>query len=346
MLLKDFDFNLPKELIAQYPRDKRDESDLLIISNSDNNFIKTKFSKIIDYLEHNDVLVLNNSMVINAKLILQTANKNIECYINKHLYDNVWHAFAKPSRKLNKGDIFYFDNHQIIIKDKLDMGQIEIEFKLDNLSTFEFLEIYGSTPLPPYIKRDENADDINIDKERYQTVYGLHPGSVAAHTAGLHFTNELLEKITAKGIQIAFVTLHIGAGTFLPIKTDNIQDHKMHEETYYIDEHNASIINKAKLESRRVIAVGTTSLRVLESNVYNRLVKYGSGKTNLFITPNFKFQIADMLISNFHLPKSTLFILLCAFIGQKKALKAYDYAIKNNMRFFSYGDATLSYLQK
>ena len=375
MKLSDFDFDLPSELIAQYPSDKRDHSDLLI---AETKAFKTKFYNILDYLKEGDLLVFNNSKVIKAKLHL---GKNITINLNQKLSDDSWSAFAKPARKLSIGDEFIFDNHKVIITEKLAMGEIEVKFELDNISVFEFLDKYGEMPLPVYIRRShslchtndllchtresghpENLDsglrrnDIEecrndtkerrndiIDNERYQTIYSQIEGSVAAPTAGLHFTKDILDKHKEKGVQTAFLTLHVGAGTFLPVKTENIHEHKMHTEYCSITPETAEIINKAKQEGRRIIAVGTTTLRTLESACNKSIIKTGSFETDIFITPGFKFQTADMLLTNFHFPKSTLFMLICAFAGFKEMHELYKYAIKEKMRFFSYGDATLLY---
>lgn len=362
MKLSDFDFDLPLELIAQNPENKRDNSNLLIAAKD--GYITTKFYNIIDYLKKGDLLVFNNSKVIKAKLNL---NKKITINLNQRVANIVnsvegekpitnrgeasnnvgkfksidyWSAFAKPARKLCAGDEFYFDNHKIIITKKLVMGEIRVKFELDNISVFDFLDKYGEMPLPLYIKRPEAQKS---DNERYQTVYSSVQGSVAAPTAGLHFTNDIISKLQEKGIQTAFVTLHVGAGTFMPVKTENINEHKMHTEYCSITPEAAAIINKAKQEKRRIIAVGTTSLRTLESSCINGNIQSGEFETNIFITPGFKFQIVDMLLTNFHFPKSTLFMLVCAFAGFKEMHELYKYAIKEQMRFFSYGDATLLY---
>jgi len=341
MKLSDFDFDLPSELIAQRPSDKRDHSDLLIAALEP---IKTKFYNIIDYLKEGDLLVFNNSKVIKAKLHL---GKNITINLNKKLHNNCWAAFAKPARKLHIDDEFYFDNHKVIIAEKFAMGEIKVKFELDDISVFEFLDKYGEMPLPLYIRRDMDSrfrgNDIVYDNDCYQTIYSQIEGSVAAPTAGLHFTKEILDKLKAKNIQTTFLTLHVGAGTFLPVKTENIHEHKMHTEYCSITPETAEIINKAKQEKRRIIAVGTTTLRTLESSCNNGTVKAGDFETDIFITPGFKFQTADMLLTNFHFPKSTLFMLICAFAGFKEMHELYKYAIKEKMRFFSYGDATLLY---
>ncbi|WP_425363649.1 tRNA preQ1(34) S-adenosylmethionine ribosyltransferase-isomerase QueA [Candidatus Tisiphia endosymbiont of Hybos culiciformis] len=346
MKLADFDFTLPSELIAQKPEKKRDESNLLVAA-PNNHLVQTKFHDIIDYLCPGDLMVFNDTKVIKAKLLLNKAGKKIELYLNKAISDNYWHGFAKPSKRLNIEDQFEFAGNKIIISKKLGMGQVEVTFVLDNISVFEFLEKYGEVPLPPYIKRcGSSIEDANLeDANRYQTIYSKNPGAVAAPTAGLHFSDQLLASIKAKNIETAFITLHVGAGTFLPVKTDDIDQHQMHSEYYHIDKKTEDMINKAKKENRRIIAVGTTTLRALESNSIansvNGQIINGGFETDIFIRPGFKFQIVDMLVTNFHLPKSTLFMLVCAFAGYQEIKDIYKYAIDKKMRFFSYGDATL-----
>lgn len=342
MKLSDFNFELPAELIAQHPCEKRDHSDVLIPA-SENSFKKIKFFEIVDYFRNGDVLVFNDSKVINAQLTLSKGHKKININLNRQLADGVWTGFARPARKLEVGDSFSFDKHQIIIEKKLENGEVHFKFVLgDGISIFKFLELYGQIPLPVYIKRK----DINPEDEvRYQNVYSNIEGSVAAPTAGLHFTEELLEAIRAKGVETCFVTLHVGAGTFLPVKTENIAEHKMHIEYCQVSQESADLMNKAKNEGRRVIIVGTTALRTLESCSQDGKVIAGSKETDIFITPGYQFQIADMLLTNFHLPKSTLFMLVCAFAGINRMKNLYKYAIDNKMRFFSYGDAMLLTLQ-
>ncbi|MCC8399292.1 MAG: tRNA preQ1(34) S-adenosylmethionine ribosyltransferase-isomerase QueA [Rickettsia endosymbiont of Platyusa sonomae] len=355
MKLSDFDFTLPSELIAQNPAKKRDESNLLVAA-PNNHLVQTKFHDIIDYLCPGDLMVFNDTKVINAKLLLNKSGKKIELYLNKAISDNYWHGFAKPSKRLVIADQFEFAGNKIIISKKLGMGQVEVAFALDNISIFEFLEKYGEIPLPPYIKRGERLpkdanleDDIGnseeFDYNRYQTVYSNNPGAVASPTAGLHFSEQLLALVKAKNIETAFITLHVGAGTFLPVKTEDIDQHQMHSEYYHIDKKTEDMINKAKKENRRIIAVGTTTLRALESNAIanNGQITNGGFETAIFIRPGFKFQIVDMLVTNFHLPKSTLFMLVCAFAGYQEITNIYKYAIDQKMRFFSYGDATLLY---
>lgn len=342
MKLSDFDFTLPPELIAHVPSEKRDGS-ILLVAPPDKDLVQDKFYNIIDYILPSDLIVFNDIKVIKAKLSLNTGTRKIDLYLNKQISDNYWHGFAKPSKKLNENDQFDFDHHSVVIRKKLGMGQVEVEFKLDNILLFDFLEQYGEIPLPPYIKRAEVESGKIPQDNRYQTVYANKPGAVAAPTAGLHFTNELIEKVKAKGTEIAFITLHVGAGTFLPVKTEDIDQHKMHSEYCYIDNDTANVINNAKMAGRRIIAVGTTVVRTLESAAIDGQIKAGGFETSIFIRPGFKFQIVDMLITNFHLPKSTLLMLVCAFAGYNKITEIYQYAIDHKMRFFSYGDATLLY---
>lgn len=337
MQLSDFTYNLPKELIAQEPSIRRDHSNLLVVNNL--SLIKTKFFNIMQFIRPNDLIVFNNSKVLKTRLLLVKNEKKVELYFTSHTSkeQNVWQCFAKPSKRLQEGDIFEFDEHKIIVLKKFPLGSINIKIELYNINIFAFLERYGLMPLPPYIKNSNPS----LDEDRYQTVYSKYHGSAAAPTAGFHFTNELLEEIKSRKIETSFITLHIGSGTFLPIRTENLNDHKMHSEHFHISEESANVINKAKTEGRRIIAVGTTSLRALESACIDGIIKAGNFETDLFVKPGFKFQVVDTLITNFHLPKSTLFVLVCAFAGKDKIFDAYNYAINEKMRFFSYGDAML-----
>ena len=336
MQLSDFDFELPVELIAQSPASQRDHSNLLIPDSLGNRIVK--FYNLLDYLQEGDLLVFNDSRVVNTKLTLHSGERKINVNLNKPSGVNSWLGFAKPAKKLKEGDEFVFDNHKIVIKKKLEAGEIEIEFQTDNISIFDFLDKYGQVPLPQYIKRPENNFE---DIERYQNVYSRAKGSVAAATAGLHFSEALLQKIKDKNVETAFVTLHVGAGTFLPVKTENIHEHKMHSEWCEISVEAADAINAAKKSDRRIIIVGTTAMRTLESCSRENIVYPRLMETDIFITPGYKFQIADILITNFHLPKSTLFMLICAFAGHVEMQELYKYAIANKMRFFSYGDAMM-----
>lgn len=334
--LSDFDFALPQDLIAQKPAEKRDESSLLLPGEKGNEIVK--FHQIIDQIFPGDILVFNDSRVVNAQLTLQKDTKSINVNLNKPVSENIWVGFAKPGKKLKTGDEFKFGQHKIRVNNKLESGDIEFKFILKDIGIFDFLDIYGQVPLPQYIRRPEKSIE---DLERYQTVYSKKKGSVAAATAGLHFTEELIEKIRLKGAETAFVTLHVGAGTFLPVKTENVLEHKMHSEWCEISRGAADKINCAKKEGRRVIIIGTTAMRTIESCAQNGIVVPKIMETNIFITPGYKFQIADMLLTNFHLPKSTLFMLVCAFAGYEEMHLLYKFAIDKKMRFFSYGDAML-----
>jgi S-adenosylmethionine:tRNA ribosyltransferase-isomerase len=335
MQLSDFDFDLPETLIAQEPTSIWEHSNLLIAAANPE---IVGFYNLPNYLVAGDLLVFNNSRVIKAKLVIPKNDKEININLNRPIGDNRWLGFARPSRRLEEGDEFNFGTHKLKIKKKLNFGEIEIEFSLNELDLFDFLDQYGQVPLPQYIKRVKSKEE---DVQRYQNVYSQPKGSVAAATAGLHFSHDLIEKIVAKNIEMAFVTLHVGAGTFLPVKTENIADHKMHSEWCEVSQETADKINSAKKDGRRVIVVGTTAMRTLESCSENNIVFAGSKETSIFITPGYKFQIADVLITNFHLPKSTLFMLVCAFAGYEEMKNIYKYAIDNKMRFFSYGDAMM-----
>jgi S-adenosylmethionine:tRNA ribosyltransferase-isomerase len=330
MLLSDFDFSIPKNLIAKYPLPERQASRLLVVPD----LSVSIFKDLHNFAKPNDVLVLNNSKVIKSRIIID----DIEIFLHQKLAENLWQAFVKPGKKITPNLCFNIDTHKLVIKDKLPDGQVVVEL-ISDVDVFTFLDKYGQVPLPPYIKR--MAED--LDQSRYQTLFAQVAGSVAAPTAGLHFTKELIAKFATKGVKICYVTLHVGAGTFLPIKVDNIERHSMHHENYSITQETADIINSAKQNNQRIIAVGTTTLRALESASKNAELCAQHASTNLFIKPGFKFNIVDMLVTNFHLPKSTLLILAAAFGGYENIKKAYLFAVENNFRFFSYGDANLIY---
>ncbi len=336
MQLSDFDFTLPGELIAQKPKEPRDHSRLMVVN--DKKITQKAFYEITDFLKAGDVLCFNDSKVIKSKIILPTDGKNIELYLIKQQEGDFWKGYAKPYSKLLEGSEFKFDNEIISIVKKLGYGEVLVKIEVYHCKdVFSFFDKYGQMPLPPYIKRPSD----NLDTECYQTVYSRISGSVAAPTAGLHFTQNLLDRIKQIGVEIQFLTLHVGAGTFLPIKVENIDDHFMHHEHVEISNNTAERINLAKYEGRRVIAVGTTSVRALESSVVDENIKAGSYDTDIFIKPGFDFKIVDMLITNLHLPKSTLLLLVSAFAGTDIIKNAYRYAVNNKLRFFSYGDAML-----
>ncbi len=332
---QDFFFELPDEFIAQTPIKNRDKSKLMVLDKS-NDIIEHKvFENIIDYLNSGDCLVLNNTRVIPARLIgvKQNSSTKIEILLLKRLDQNLWEVLVKPAKKLHIGDKINFGNLFAELIKINDDGNRIIKFFYDGIFE-EILDKLGEMPLPPYIKTKLN------DKNRYQTVYAKYDGSAAAPTAGLHFTNELLKKIKKKGILIANLTLHVGLGTFRPVKVENVFEHKMHSEFFILNEENAQIINNAKKNGGRIIAVGTTSCRTLESCAEsNGFVNAKSGWTDIFIYPGYKFKIVDALITNFHLPESTLIMLVSAFYGREKTLCAYEQAKKNGYKFFSFGDA-------
>ena len=345
MRLEDFDYELPKELIAQTPSLKRDECRLMVLDRANNTTQHRHFYDILEYLHEGDCLVVNDSRVIPARLhgIKEKTGAHIELLLIKRLEGDKWESLVKPGKRLKEGDTVVLDENRLFkahilgFKDK-ENGTRIIEFKYEGIF-MERLEEIGSMPLPPYIERDAENDD----KERYQTVYSKVDGSVAAPTAGLHFTDELLEKVRAKGVEIAYVTLHVGIGTFRPVKVDNIEDHKMHFEEYTIASETAETVNRAIREGRRVISVGTTSTRTLESaakqvdGVWQ--IKSGHSSTGIFIYPGYKYKVVDGLITNFHLPKSTLIMLVSALYDREHILAAYEEAVRERYKFFSYGDA-------
>ncbi|WP_057977500.1 tRNA preQ1(34) S-adenosylmethionine ribosyltransferase-isomerase QueA [Caloramator mitchellensis] len=337
MKVKDFYFDLPEELIAQEPLNERDKSRLMIIDRKSGEITHSIFRDIIDYLEAGDCLVLNNSRVIPARLfgVKDDTGARAEFVLLKRIDKDRWETLVKPGKKVKIGSSFTFGNGELRCKiiGNTDFGGRIVEFEYEGI--FEnVLDVLGEMPLPPYIKSKLE------DKERYQTVYSKVQGSAAAPTAGLHFTEELLERIKQKGVKIAFVTLHVGLGTFRPVKVENISEHKMHEEFYNLDEENAKIINETKKSGKRIIAVGTTSCRTLETIAdEDGLVKPMSGWTDIFIYPGYRFKILDGLITNFHLPESTLIMLVSAFAGKDLIMNAYETAVKERYRFFSFGDA-------
>ena len=340
MKSSDFFFNLPEELIAQHPVEPRDASRLLVYDINKKEIEHKQFRNIADYLKKGDVLVVNRTRVIPARIFadIEGYSRKVEILLLKRLSYSVWEALVKPGKKMKIGTVGSVgDKLQFKVTGIKDDGERLIEFNFNGV--FEnILEEIGNIPLPPYIKEKlENG-------ERYQTVYSRELGSAAAPTAGLHFTDELLEKIKQKGVEIAEVILHIGLGTFRPVKVENIEEHHMHTESYFISDEAANKINKAVDEKRRIICVGTTSVRVLESvaDEYGH-VKATSGETNIFIYPGYKFKIVRNLITNFHLPESTLIMLVSALVGKDETLKVYNEAIKEKYRFFSFGDATFFY---
>ncbi|NLM34266.1 MAG: tRNA preQ1(34) S-adenosylmethionine ribosyltransferase-isomerase QueA [Clostridiales bacterium] len=337
MKVEDFYFDLPKELIAQHPLEKRDESRLMILDKNTGEIEETTFKNIIQYLKEGDCLVLNDTRVMPARLIGEKVGSGgkIEFLLLKRTEGDKWESLVKPGKRAKIGTEFIFGNGRLKAKvvDILEEGNRIIEFYYDGIFE-EVLDELGQMPLPPYITEELE------DKERYQTVYSKTLGSAAAPTAGLHFTKELLENIEKKGVEIAYVTLHVGLGTFRPVKVDVIEEHKMHSEFYMLDEENCNKINKVKSNGGRIIAVGTTSCRTLESVAKDDgYLIAKSGWTDIFIYPGYKFKIVDSLITNFHLPESTLIMLVSALAGKDNIMKAYNKAIEERFRFFSFGDA-------
>ncbi len=344
MRVDDFDYTLPDSLIAQRPCDKRDESRLFVVHRESDTYEHKHFFDIIDYLEPGDCLVLNNSKVLPARLfgIKEGTGAKVEFLLIKRIEGDIWQTMVRPGRRIKPGDVVEFGpGFSAIVKDFGDQGTRLVEFHYDGIF-MEFLEEFGTMPLPPYIERPSTV----TDQDRYQTVYCVPEGSVAAPTAGLHFTQELLQQIQSHGVKVVYVTLHVGIGTFRPVKAKRVEDHEMHFEEFEIPEETASIVNETKTNGGRIISVGTTSCRTLESgSIRNKQgewrVEAGSGSTGIFIYPGYEFKIVDALITNFHLPKSTLLMLVSALYDRQKMLDIYQEAIDLEYRFFSYGDAML-----
>ncbi len=337
MKKSDFYFDLPEELIAQEPPKNRTDSRLLKLDRRTGEITHTRFPELINYLNPGDCLVLNDTRVLPARLIGTKipTGAHVEFLLLKNMGNDVWEAMAGPARRAKKGSEFTFGNDIMrgVVEEELDNGNRLIKLIYDGIF-LEVLERIGEIPLPPYIKKKLE------DSERYQTVYSKKLGSAAAPTAGLHFTEEMLREIEKKGVKLAYITLHIGIGTFRPVKAENIEDHKMHFESYTISEKAAEIINSTRDNGGRVISVGTTSCRTLESNSDERgYVTPCSAETDIFIYPGYKFKCIDGLITNFHLPESTLIMLVAAFCGRENTLRAYNEAVKERYRFFSFGDA-------
>ncbi|MCP4178811.1 MAG: tRNA preQ1(34) S-adenosylmethionine ribosyltransferase-isomerase QueA [bacterium] len=343
-----YDYKLPEELIAYYPNDMRDSSRMLVLDSKTGDVKIRNFSNIIDYLDAGDSLVLNNTKVIKARLYGHKNGSGAKIQImlispeKEHAF--LWKAYIKPGKRVKEGTQILLEkinensdteNWIKVIRHNEDGSYI---VKFDALDVYELIDEIGHIPLPPYIKREEDFSDA----DRYQTVYSKISGAVAAPTAGLHFSEDILTKIQNKGINKIELTLHVGAGTFKPISVTDIEDHKMHSEEYFLDEASANMINKTKKNNKKIISVGTTSTRVLETlGDENGVVKPDSGWTDIFIYPPYKPKVVDMLLTNFHLPKSTLLMLVSAFAGRDNIMKAYQIAIENKMRFYSYGDCML-----
>ena len=339
MNVKDFYFELPQELIAQDPLEDRASSRLLVLDKKTGDITHRGFRDVLEYLHPGDCLVINDTKVIPARLygVKRDTGAKIEILLLKRREKDVWETLVKPGKKAKPGTVLDFGDGILTgtVEETVDEGNRLIRFSYEGIFE-EILDRLGQMPLPPYITHQLK------DKNRYQTVYAKHDGSAAAPTAGLHFTKELLKEIQDKGVEIAHVTLHVGLGTFRPVKVENVQDHHMHSEFYIVEESEAEKINRAKQAGRRVVCVGTTSCRTVESaSTEEGLVKAGTGWTDIFIYPGYRFKVLDALITNFHLPESTLVMLVSALAGREHILHAYEEAIKERYRFFSFGDAML-----
>ena len=345
MLLSEYDYSLPEELIAQMPADKRENSKMMVLNRKDRTIFHKHFYDITDLLDENTLLVMNNTKVLPARLIgYKDTGAKIEVFLLKQAEQGLrlWDVLIKPSKRVKPDTIIKISGELSVktLKRLEENGEWLVELIFDGNNVLDVLHRNGQIPLPPYIERKIQNDDLRkLDFERYQTVYAKDEGSVAAPTAGLHFTNEILRKLQDKGVELAYVTLNVGLGTFRPVQCENVENHKMHSETFEISEKAAEQINKAQKEGKQIVAVGTTTVRTLET-AYQ---KYGCIKachdhSELFIYPPYEFKVIDKLITNFHLPKSTLLMLVSALAGKDFIFEAYQKAIENTSRFFSYGD--------
>lgn len=337
--LKDFDYNLPKELIAQYPADKRDASRMLVLDRKTGKIAHGRFADFPGHIKKEDVLALNDTKVMNVRLVgRRITGGRTEIFLTEKIQNRIFKALLKPSSRIRERDEVFFDNSgmKVRILAKKEANNV-VEFIYPGPDLDKELARIGSVPLPPYVKRDAEE----IDKDRYQTVYARKEGATAAPTAGLHFTNEILEKVQGQGSKVVYVTLHVNYGTFAPVKTEDITRHKMHSEEFELSKDAAGEINGAKKKGGRIFAIGTTAVRVLETCAAGGGVEARSGKTDIFIYPPYEFKMVDALLTNFHFPKSTLLMLVSAFAGRELILKAYAEAIREKYRFFSYGDCML-----
>ncbi len=339
--LSDYDYTLPEALIAKYPPERRGDSRLLVVHRDSGTWEDRMFTDLPEYLDSGDVLVLNRTKVIPARLIgRRTTGGKIEVLLHQRLEGSAerWNVLTYPARKAPRGEQLLFDGLKGEVEMELGNGQKIVHFNLSGAEFMEAIERIGEVPLPPYLNRSPEPSDT----ERYQTIYASAPGAVAAPTAGLHFTKELLERLGRRGIRLAYLTLHTGLGTFRPVESEDITKHRMHEEYFELDEPNAAIINDARASGHTCIAVGTTSVRALETlGKPDGMVVAGAGMSGIFIYPPYQFQVAAAMITNFHLPKSTLLMMISAFAGREFILRCYEHATQAGYRFFSYGDAML-----
>lgn len=348
MKTDQLDYELPSELIAQHPAAVRSESKLLVLQRPDGRIVDSRFSRLGDFLRAGDCLVLNDTKVLPARFFARrrTGGRLEGLFLSATAEPGVWEIMLKGIRKIKPDETILLrdrEGHDFCAADVLRKGQDgACLLRVDAAANPEVvLEAVGFPPLPPYIRRDDDSATAEEDRRRYQTVYARWPGAVAAPTAGLHFTDDLLSHLQDRGIRLAYVTLHVGAGTFKPISTERVEEHQIHRESYSIDEANASLINGTRRGDGRVVAVGTTVTRVLETVFGAGAVQAGSGTTDLFITPGYEFNVVDAMITNFHLPRSTLLALAAAFAGLDNIRRAYRHAIERRYRFYSYGDAML-----
>ena len=345
MNISEFDYELPENLIAQMPADKRQNSKMLVLDKQNKTIEHKHFFDIVDYIEPNSILVLNNTKVLPARLYgTKDTGAKIEVFLLENKENKNWSCLIKPSKRVKPDTVITISDELQVrpIKRLEDDGEWLVEL-IYNGELMEILHKVGNIPLPPYIERKLKTEEIKqFDMERYQTVYAKDEGSVAAPTAGLHFTQEILQKLKNKGVEVAYVTLNVGLGTFRPVKCDNVLDHKMHSETYEITQEAADLINNAKAKGKKLVAVGTTTVRTLET-AYQKLgcIKACHDHSELFIYPPYEFKVVDELLTNFHLPKSTLLMLVSALAGKEFVFNAYNEAISNKYRFFSYGDCML-----
>ncbi|MEI2439317.1 tRNA preQ1(34) S-adenosylmethionine ribosyltransferase-isomerase QueA [Priestia megaterium] len=335
-----FDFHLPEELIAQTPLEQRDASRLMVLNKETGNVKHHMFHDLLDYVQEGDCLVLNDTRVLPARLFgtKEDTGANIEVLLLKQTQGDTWETLVKPAKRVKEGTVISFGDGRLtaVCKETSDQGGRLLEFNYEGIF-YEVLEQLGEMPLPPYIK--ERLDD----QERYQTVFAREQGSAAAPTAGLHFTEEMLEQLKEKGVHIAFLTLHVGLGTFRPVSVDDLEEHDMHSEFYQVSEGTAALLNSVREKGGRIISVGTTSTRTLETIATEHNGKFvaSSGWTNIFIFPGYEFKAIDGMITNFHLPKSTLIMLVSALVGRENVISAYEQAVAEKYRFFSFGDAML-----
>lgn len=339
---EDFDYDLPEELIAQTPLEHRDQSRMLVLDSKTGEYQDDYFYNVIDRLNPGDALVMNDSRVLPARIygVKPDTGGHLEVLLLNNIKGDQWETLVKPAKRAKVGTKISFGNGELtaVVKEELEHGGRIVEFEYDGIF-LEVLESLGEMPLPPYIK--EKLDD----PEMYQTVYSKEVGSAAAPTAGLHFTEELLAKIEAKGVKLVYLTLHVGLGTFRPVSVDNIEEHKMHSEFYRLSEEAAATLNEVRKNGGRIVATGTTSIRTLETigSKFNGEIKADSGWTDIFIKPGYEWKVVNAFITNFHLPKSTLVMLVSAFTGRENILNAYCHAVEEKYRFFSFGDAMFIY---